>query len=215
MDQVIDKARAVAARLLEVAHVDVELVEGRFTVKGTDRCVDWARVAAEAGGFSAANTLSAQGATFPNSAHVCEAEIDQETGRVAVVGYWVVDDVGRVVNPLLLHGQIHGGVAQGLGQVLGEDLRYDAEGQLLTGSFMDYAMPRSDDIPALVVESLPVPTAMNPLGVKGAGEAGCVGALPAAVNAIVDALQAHGVSHFDMPATPEKIWRMIRAGDAR
>lgn len=209
IDKVMAQARAVAARLLEAADVDVELREDRFAVKGTDRAVSWEQVAVEAGTLSAASMLSARGPTFPNSAHVCEVEIDPDTGALEVVGYWIVDDVGRVVNPMLLHGQIQGGVAQGLGQVLYEDLRYDAEGQLLTASFMDYALPRASDIPAVDVESLPVPTQMNPLGVKGAGEAGAVGALPAAMNAIVDAMQHRGISHFDMPATPERIWRTI------
>jgi len=209
--KVVAQARAVAARLLEAAEADVEMRDGCFAVKGTDRELGWERVAAAARGLAAASTLSTRGPTFPNSAHVCEVEIDPETGVLAVVGYWIVDDVGRVVNPMLLHGQIQGGVAQGLGQVLGEDLRYEADGQLVTASFMDYALPRASDIPAVGIESLPVPTSMNPLGVKGAGEAGAVGALPAAVNAIVDALARCGVSHFDMPATPERIWRTIQA----
>ncbi len=209
--KVVAQARAVAARLLEAAEVDVELRDGCFVVKGTDREMAWERVAAEAGRLEAASKLSTRGPTFPNSAHVCEVELDPETGALSVVGYWIVDDVGRVVNPMLLHGQIQGGVAQGLGQVLCEDLRYDADGQLVTASFMDYALPRASDIPAVGIESLPVSTAMNPLGVKGAGEAGAVGALPAAANAIVDALGRCGVSHFDMPATPERIWRTIHA----
>ena len=132
-----------------------------------------------------------------------------------MTGYWVVDDVGRVINPALLHGQIHGGVAQGLGQVLFEDIHYDAEGQLLTGSFMDYAMPRAVDLPNFTIESRPMPTSANPLGVKGAGEAGTVGALPAAVNAIVDALRPFGIRHLDMPLTPEKLWRAMRAAESR
>jgi len=150
-------------------------------------------------------------ATFPNGCHVAEVEIDPDTGESATVAYVVVDDVGTVVNPLLLKGQIHGGIAQGLGQVFGEDIRYDANGQLLTASFMDYLMPRAADFPDMVVKSNPVPTKTNPLGVKGAGEAGTVGALPVLINAVVDALRPLGITHIEMPATPERIWAAIRA----
>jgi carbon-monoxide dehydrogenase large subunit len=136
-------------------------------------------------------------------------EIDRDTGEAAIARYTVVDDVGTVLNPMLLHGQIHGGVAQGIGQVLMEDICRDASGQPLTGSFMDYALPRADDIGDIEVESHPVPTKTNPIGVKGAGEAGCVGALPAVANALVDALAEFGVRHLEMPATRERIWRAI------
>jgi carbon-monoxide dehydrogenase large subunit len=152
---------------------------------------------------------------FPNGCHVCEVEIDPETGKVEIVRYSVVDDVGTVLNPLLLHGQIHGGVAQGAGQILLEDIRWDADGQLLTGSFMDYAMPRAGDLCAIATDSNPVPTATNPLGVKGAGEAGSVGAMPAVANAVVDALSAAGVRHVEMPATPERVWRALNGSAAR
>jgi carbon-monoxide dehydrogenase large subunit len=148
---------------------------------------------------------------FPNGCHICEVEIDRDTGVAAVVRYTVVDDVGTVMNPMLLHGQIHGGVVQGIGQILKEDVRFDAEGQMLTGSFMDYPMPRAHDLCPIKVEANPVPTKQNPLGVKGAGEAGCVGALPAVANAIVDALAQFGVSHIEMPATPERIWRAMQS----
>ena len=152
--------------------------------------------------------------TWPNGCHVCEVEIDPDTGAVALLSYLVVDDVGTVVNPLTLAGQTHGGVAQGVGQALMEEVVYDREsGQLLTASFMEYAMPRADSLPDLGVGSNPVPTALNPLGAKGAGEAGTVGALPAVMNAIVDALAPLGVRHLDMPATPERVWRAIQ--DAR
>ncbi len=150
---------------------------------------------------------------YPNGAHVCELEIDRETGTVEIVRYSVVDDVGTVLNPLLLHGQITGGIAQGVGQILREDIRFDAAtGELLTGSFMDYAMPRASDLCAIAIESNPVPTRTNPLGVKGAGEAGTVGALPAVANALIDALSEFGVRHIDMPATAEVIWRAMQAG---
>ena len=147
---------------------------------------------------------------FPNGCHVCEVEIDPDTGTSRSSRYSVVDDVGTVLNPLLLKGQIVGGVAQGIGQILMEDIRFDADGQLVTGSFMDYAMPRATDISAVEVKSNPVPTATNPLGVKGAGEAGCVGALPAVANAIVRRALASRRPHIEMPATPERVWRTIR-----
>jgi carbon-monoxide dehydrogenase large subunit len=152
---------------------------------------------------------------YPNGCHVCEVEVDVETGAVEVVRYSVVDDVGVVLNPNLLKGQIHGGIAQGLGQALMEDIRYDdSSGQLVTGSFMDYAMPRADDLSAIEVKSNPVPTKTNPLGVKGAGEAGTVGALPAVANAVVDALSVLGVRTIGMPATSEVIWRAIATAKA-
>jgi carbon-monoxide dehydrogenase large subunit len=149
--------------------------------------------------------------TFPNGCHVCEVEVDAETGVVEIVGYVVADDVGTVINPKLLKGQIHGGIAQGFGQAMLEEMRFDASGQLLTASFMDYAMPRAADLPAFEVQSCPTPTLSNPLGVKGAGEAGTVGALPVLVNAVVDALAPLGVRHIDMPLSPHNVWRAIRA----
>jgi carbon-monoxide dehydrogenase large subunit len=152
---------------------------------------------------------------FPNGCHVCEVEVDPETGHVDIVRYSVVDDVGTVMNPLLLKGQIVGGVAQGVGQILKEDIRFDEQGQLLTGSFMDYAMPRARDFSPIEVKSNPVPTKTNPLGVKGAGEAGCVGAMPAVANALVDALSPFGVRHIEMPATPERVWRALQNGTGR
>jgi carbon-monoxide dehydrogenase large subunit len=151
--------------------------------------------------------------TFPNGCHICEVEIDPETGIVEIVAYHIVDDVGRVINPMILDGQIHGGVAQGLGQALMEKIVYDEEsGQLVTATFTDYAMPRADDMPALDISYNEIPCKTNPLGVKGAGEAGTIGALPAIIGAISDAL---GVSHIDMPATPEKIWRLSRNSPAK
>jgi len=163
-------------------------------------------------GLIAGATFSCKEQNFPNGCHICELEIDEETGKVEILRYSVVDDVGTVMNPLLLEGQICGGIAQGVGQVLMEDIRFDAtSGQLLTGSFMDYAMPRADTLSAIDCESNPVPTKTNPLGVKGAGEAGNVGALPAVANALVDALSPLGIRHIEMPATPERIWRAIHA----
>jgi aerobic carbon-monoxide dehydrogenase large subunit len=148
---------------------------------------------------------------FPNDCHICELEIDQDTGEVEIVRYSVVDDVGTVINPLLLKGQIVGGVAQGVGQILMEDIRFDGDGQILTGSFMDYAMPRATDISAVEVKSNPVPTRTNPLGVKGAGESGTVGALAAVMNAVNDALARIGAPYVQMPATAQKVWAAIEA----
>jgi carbon-monoxide dehydrogenase large subunit len=223
-DKVIDRGRRIAARLLEAAPEDVVLREGRFTVVGTDRSVTFAAVARTAyqprqlpagmeSGFSETAAFMPPAVTFPNGSHVCEVEIDPETGAVRIVRYTVVDDVGRMINPMLVKGQIHGGVAQGLGQGLFEQLAYDAAtGQLLAGSFMDYALPRADDVPAFEVDSHEVPTRVNPLGAKGVGEAGTVGALPALVNAVNDALAPLGVRHLDMPVTPERVWRSIHRG---
>jgi aerobic carbon-monoxide dehydrogenase large subunit len=166
-------------------------------------------------GLIATATYVAPVQNFPNGCHICELEIDEDTGEVEIVRYSVVDDVGTVINPLLLKGQIVGGVAQGVGQILMEDIKFDGHGQNLTGSFMDYAMPRATDISAVDVKSNPVPTRTNPLGVKGAGEAGCVGAMPAVANALVDALSHLGVRHIEMPATPERLWRAMRDGHAK
>jgi len=199
--------------------------DGRFTVAGTDRGMTLDAVARAAyqprrlpagmePGFSETATFTPPAVTFPNGSQVCEVEIDEETGQVSVVRHTVVDDVGRMVNPMLVKGQIHGGVVQGLGQGLFEQLAYErSTGQLLAGSFMDYAMPRADDLPSFEVDSHEVPTQVNPLGAKGVGEAGTVGALPALLNAVNDALAPLGVRHLDMPVTPERVWRAIR--DAR
>jgi carbon-monoxide dehydrogenase large subunit len=221
-EKVIERGRRIAAKLLEAAHEDVVLRDGRFTVAGTDRGVTFNNVARAAyqprqlppgfePGFSETAAFVPPAVTFPNGCHLCEVEIDEETGVVRVVRYAVVDDVGRMVNPMLVKGQIHGGIVQGLGQGLFEILSYDsATGQLLSGSFMDYAMPRADDLPFFDVDSHEVPTKVNPLGAKGVGEAGTVGAMPALLNAVNDALAPLGVRHLDMPVTPERVWHAIR-----
>ena len=220
-EKIVAKARKLAAHLLEASEGDVEFKDGRFTIVGTDRAMgihDVARSAFQldklpAGmepGLYETATYRARSGNFPNGCHICEVEIDPDTGATVVVGYWVVDDVGTVINPLLLKGQIMGGIAQGLGQVLMEDKSYDEAGQVLTGSFMDYAMPRADDFSDVVIEDNPVPTPTNPLGVKGAGEAGTVGSLSAGVNAIVDALSVFGIRHIDTPCTPYRVWQAIR-----
>jgi len=223
-DKIIAKGRRIAAHLLEAAEADVGFAEGKFTIAGTDREIGIHEVAQaafqlnrlpadlEPGLYDTATYRATSHGNFPNGCHICEVEIDPDTGVTAIVGYWVVDDVGTVINPLLLKGQIMGGIAQGIGQVLMEDKTYDpATGQVLAGSFMDYAMPRADDFCAVVIEDNPVPTPTNPLGVKGAGEAGTVGALSAGVNAIVDALSPLGIRHIDTPCTPLKVWQAIRA----
>jgi carbon-monoxide dehydrogenase large subunit len=210
LDETIRTAARLAADQLEAAAADIEFDAGTFRVAGTDREVALTDVARTAGGFAAAASFQPPGVTFPNGCHVCE--VDPETGEVEVQLYAVVEDIGRVLNPDLAHGQIHGGIAQGMGQALGEAIRYDpASGQLLTGSFMDYPMPRAADFPALSIETREVPTAVNPLGAKGVGEAGTVGALSATLNAVCDALAELGVRHIEMPATPARVWAAIQA----
>ena len=220
IEKIVAKAKVLAAHLLGVAVADVSFAEGIFSSPKTNRTLtmrDVARAAADParlpkdmeGGLVATSVYRADVENYPNGCHVCEIEIDRETGAVEVARYTVVDDVGTVLNPMLLHGQIHGGVAQGIGQILMENISRDSSGQPVTGSFMDYAMPRASDFGDIEVESHPVPTKTNPIGVKGAGEAGCVGALPAVANALVDALKEFGVRHIEMPATPERIWRAM------
>ncbi len=222
-DKIVAKASAIAAHMLGVAQDDLQFAEGVFSSPKTNATVtikDVAKAAIDPAklpegmelGLVATAIYNAPEQNFPNGCHVCEVEIDPETGHVDIVRYNVVDDVGTVLNPLLLKGQIVGGIAQGAGQILMEDIQYEhGSGQLLTGSFMDYAMPRAADLSAVEVKSNPVPTPTNPLGVKGAGEAGTVGAMPALANAIVDALSEFGVKDIAMPATPERIWRAIQA----
>ncbi len=224
-EKIIEKAKTIAAHMLEASVVDMEFADGSFSVAGTDRSVTLTDVAkasfspdklpkgVEPGLFETA-TFAPEDDTYPNGSHVCEVEIDPETGTTEVVGYWVVDDVGNMINPVIVKGQIHGGVAQGVGQALAEQVAYDPDsGQLLSGSFMDYAMPRAADFPDIQIAAHAVPTQRNPLGVKGAGEAGTVGALPATMNAVLNALAEAGVIELDMPATPNRVWQAVR--DAR
>ncbi|MDP2621400.1 MAG: xanthine dehydrogenase family protein molybdopterin-binding subunit [Hyphomicrobiales bacterium] len=216
-DELIARGLALAAKHLEAGEADLEFSDSAFRVKGTDRAIGLHELAAkEQGAFDMALEAGADGPTFPNGCHVCEAEIDPETGAVAITRYTVVDDVGTVVNPILLKGQIHGGVVQGLGQALGERIVYEEEtGQLLSGSFTDYPMPHADEVPMIEVKSNPVPAKTNALGIKGAGEAGTVGALPAVMSAVIDALSEYGIRHLDMPATPERVWRAIQDAKAK
>ncbi len=224
-NKVIAKGRRIAAHLLEAAEQDIAFEAGRFAVAGTDRGVTIKEVAQaawqigklppgiEPGLFESA-TFESPDNTFPYGTHICEVEIDPDTGEVRLDRYTVVDDVGNMINPLLVKGQVHGGIGQGAGQALMERIVYDPDsGQMLTGSFMDYAMPRASDLCSFEVDDIVVPTPRNPLGVKGAGEAGCVGALPAVMNAVLDALALRGVKMLDMPATSERVWRAIQ--DAR
>ena len=225
VEKITAKAKTLAAHVLGVDAADVKFAEGIFSSPKTNRTMTMQEVARAAadpaklpkdmeGGLAATSVYRADVENYPNGCHVCEVEIDRETGAVEIARYTVVDDVGTVLNPMLLHGQIHGGVAQGIGQILMEDISRDASGQPVTGSFMDYAMPRASDFGDIEVESHPVPTKTNPIGVKGAGEAGCVGALPAVANALVDALSEFGVRHIEMPATPERIWRAMNGRHA-
>ncbi len=225
-DQVIEKGRELAGHFLEAASADVEFGQGEFRIAGTDRAIGIMELAER--------TRAAEGlpeglpenldvelvadavpSTFPNGCHICEVDVDPETGAVEVAAYTVVDDFGTLVNPLLVEGQVHGGVVQGIGQALMERTAHDRDGQPLTGSFMDYAVPRADQVPDLAFATHEVPATTNPLGVKGCGEAGVTGALPAVMNALADAFAQAGATPVDMPATPEKVWRALRqAGTA-
>ncbi|MBB3066973.1 xanthine dehydrogenase family protein molybdopterin-binding subunit [Limibacillus halophilus] len=229
-EKVIERLRRIAGFLLEAAPEDIELADAKFAIVGTDRHVGLAEIARKVYAQSESLPEALRGEvleahiaknpplTYPNGCHVCELEIDPETGRLIIDRYTVVDDFGTIVNPLLVAGQVHGGLAQGLGQALLEVTAYDPEsGQLLTGSFMDYGMPRADDMPRIDLEFIQdIPCATNPFGIKGAGEAGAIGAPPAIVNALVDALKPLGVRHLDMPVTPEKLWRLANGlGDQK
>ena len=225
-DQVIERGRRIAAHLLEAAEGDLTFEAGAFKVKGTDRSValgDVARAsyawgnklpAELASGLEGVGYWTANPQNYPNGCYIVEVEVDTETGVVVLDRMAAVDDFGVVINPLLLEGQVHGGIAQGVGQAMGEQVVHDAEGQLLTGSFMDYAMPRAHDMPALALGTRNVPTKGNPLGVKGGAETGTVGAPPAIVSAVLDALAPLGVTDISMPVTPQAVWRAIRAAQA-
>jgi len=220
-DEIIEKGRRIAAHMLETAAEDIDFEDGTYAVRGTDRSLPLTEVAATAFapfglpadlgvGLEAVGYFAAERQNYPNGCHVVEVEVDPETGAVRIDRFIAVDDVGTVVNPLLADGQIHGGIAQGVGQALTERVVYDSEGQLLSGSFMDYAMPHADYVPSIRTAFRPVPTETNPLGVKGAGETGSVGAPPAVVQAIADALAPLGVEEIEMPATPTRVWQAMR-----
>jgi len=218
---VIARGRKLVAHLMEAAEADIEFADGSFKVAGTDKAITVSELAKtshmkaklpadQALGLEGQATHLPKGATFPNGCHIAEIEIDPDTGGVSFQRYTIVDDFGNVMNPLLVEGQVHGGTIQGIGQALYEGCSYDPDsGQLLTGSFMDYCMPRADQMPTIDFSYNEVPCLNNPLGVKGAGEAGSIGAPPAVIHAVLDALKPHNVAHIDMPATPQKIWRAI------
>jgi carbon-monoxide dehydrogenase large subunit len=211
-DLVISKGKELAGEVLEAAAADLEFSNGHYVVAGTDRKISLMDLAVKnPKRLDVSHVTEVIPSAFPNGCHVCEVEIDPETGVVEVVRYSSVNDFGTVVNPLLVEGQVHGGVVQGIGQCLMENARYDESGQLVTGSFMDYALPRAEDTPAAIGwESHPVPATTNVLGVKGCGEAGCAGAMTSVMNAVVDALSAYGIRHFDMPASAPRVWAAIR-----
>src|SRR5581483_6816935 len=221
-DNIIEKAKPMAAMMLEAAAGDIEFKDGAFRIVGTDRALPLSAVAQAFYrpamlppqfdvGLEASGTFAAEPPNYPNGCHVCEVEVDPETGRVSLARYAAVDDVGKIMNHLLCEGQIHGGVAQGVGQALMELVAFDADGQVLTGSFQDYAMPRADDFPAINSELTEVPARTNPLGVKGAGETGATGAPPAVIGAVLDALRPLGIEQIDMPATPARVWAAIQS----
>jgi carbon-monoxide dehydrogenase large subunit len=221
-DAVIEKGRSLASHVLEVSKADLEFRDGSFCVRGTDISIGLLDLAMRVrtlrdlppdlpATLDSTGEFTAPGLHHPNGSHVCEVEIDPETGKVDVVAYCAVDDVGTIINPLIVHGQIHGGVAQGIGQVLLERIAYDDDGQLITGSLMDYGLPRAHDLPALNVDFHPTPSTKNPIGVKGTGECGVTGSIPAVLNAVNDALaRAGAAAAIGLPVTPEKIWRSLR-----
>ena len=223
LDKVIAKGRKIAAHLLEAAETDIEFADGKFTVAGTDRSKAFAEIALAAyvphnyplatlePGLDETAFYDPTNFTFPAGTHICEVEIDPDTGVVKVERFSACDDFGNIINPMIVEGQVHGGVAQGIGQALLEACVYDRDsGQLLTGSMMDYALPRADDLPSFQVATKVTPCTHNPLGAKGCGEAGAIGAPPALMNAVLDALAAKGITHFDMPASPHRVWSALQ-----
>ncbi len=225
-DLVIDRGKHYAAQNLEAAVADIEFAQGTFKIAGTDRQITIMDLAVEArnmeapteeidGGLDARGTITLPAWTFPNGCHVAEVAIDPETGVTSLERYTIVDDFGTLVNPLLVEGQVHGGIAQGVGQALLERVVYSEDGQLLSGSFMDYCMPRADDLPSFEFSNVVIPCKNNPRGIKGCGEAGSVASPAAVINAIVDALSEEGIDHIDMPATPESVWQAIQHAQAK
>jgi aerobic carbon-monoxide dehydrogenase large subunit len=214
-EKLAEQLKDIAADLLEAAPRDLEFVDGHVRVAGTDRAVSLAQIAsypkATPEKLRAADAFTPKAPTYPNGTHVAEVEVDEATGRIEIVNYVIVDDFGVSLNPLLLEGQVHGGTVQGIGQALMENTVYDPQsGQLMSASLMDYALPRAGDMPDFRFETRNVPCKVNPLGVKGAGEAGAIGSCPAVINAVIDALwRGYRIGHIDMPATPERVWCAI------
>jgi carbon-monoxide dehydrogenase large subunit len=224
-DLVIERGKPAAAHFLEAAVADIEFANGRFVIAGTDRSIgimdlaERLRLAVKLPddvprSLDVSNVFKGVPSAFPNGCHIAEIELDPETGAIEIASYTTVNDFGVLVNPMLVEGQAHGGIVQGIGQALMESVAYDQDGQLMTGSYMDYALPRANDMPGLGFISHPVPARTNPLGAKGCGEAGCAGSLPAVMNAVVDALSEFGITHIDMPATPIRVWQAIEAARA-
>jgi carbon-monoxide dehydrogenase large subunit len=224
LDKIETKAKKIAAHLMEASDADVEFANGEFTIKGTDKKVTFGQVALTAyvphnypldklePGLNETAFYDPTNFTFPAGAYICEVEIDPATGTVKVDSFTAVDDFGNIINPMIVQGQVHGGLVQGIGQALLENCVYDEEtGQLLTGSFMDYTMPRADDMPNFKLDTLCTPCSHNPLGAKGCGEAGAIGSPPAVINAVLDALRPLGVTDFDMPASAARVWSAIQA----
>jgi carbon-monoxide dehydrogenase large subunit len=226
LDKIEEKAKKIAAHLMEASDADIEFAGGEFKVKGTDKKIPFAQVALAAyvphnypldklePGLDETAFYDPPNFTFPGGTHICEVEVDPQTGVVRIDRFTAVDDFGVVVNPMLVEGQVHGGIVQGIGQALLEHGIYDNSGQLLTGSFMDYTMPRADDVPDIQVGSVCTPCTHNPIGSKGAGEAGAIASPPAVINAVLDALGPLGVTDLDMPATPNAVWQAIQKAQA-
>lgn len=222
---VIEKGKRAAAHMLEASEADIEFADGAFTIAGTDRSIDIMELAKKLhdgkvpdgvpDSLDVDHTSEPVPSAFPNGCHVAEVEVDPDTGVVQIVRYSAVNDFGTVINPMLVAGQLHGGVVQGIGQALMEQVRYDESGQPITGSLMDYALPRAEDVPFMEVGDHPVPAKSNPLGTKGCGEAGCAGSLSTVVNAVLDALSEYGIKHIDMPLTPERVWRAIQDANGK
>jgi carbon-monoxide dehydrogenase large subunit len=223
LDKIVAKGKKIAAHLLEAAESDIEFRDGKFTVAGTDRSKTFAEIALTAyvphnyplatvePGLDETAFYDPTNFTYPAGTHICEVEVDRDTGVVEVVAFTACDDFGNIVNPMIVEGQVHGGLAQGLGQAMLEQCVYDRQsGQLLTGSLMDYALPRADDVPSFQVGTKVTPCTHNPLGAKGCGEAGAIGAPAAMMNAVMDALAPVGVTHLDMPASPHRVWNAMR-----
>ena len=213
--ELVKKGMAVAAEALEAAQADIEFVEGHYRIKGTDRRISIQQLAAKHPGQLDLAYANKFGSCFPNGCHIAEVEITPETGEAQIVSYVACDDAGNIINHQIVEGQVQGGLAQGAGQVFSELAVYDESGQLLTGSFMDYAMPHAGELPNVECELEEVPCKTNPLGVKGIGESGTIGAPPAVINAVIDALRPLGVDAIDMPATPLRVWEAIERAKAK